>query len=99
MTTAETQTDNRARVTSLANQFYVLKNAPGVAPWDPAKLDEWASGAVSDGERHAAAFVLHVWNPYGQWHVGRFDVMAALSVWDEGNRRPFAEWAKNPYWE
>ncbi len=74
MTTAETQIDNRTKMTSLANQFHVLKHAPGVDPWDPAKLDEWASGAVSDGERHAAAFVLHVWNPYGQWKVGGYSV-------------------------
>jgi hypothetical protein len=95
----ERQADNRARMASLASQFPVLENAPGVNPWDSLRLDEWASGGVSHSERHAAAFVLHVWNPRHDWKAGRFDVMAALWVWDAENRRPFVEWAKNPHWE
>jgi hypothetical protein len=47
MAIEERQADNRAKMTSLASQFPVLKNAPGVNPWDSERLDEWASGGVS----------------------------------------------------
>ena len=99
MAITETQIDKRARMTILAKGFQVLTHAPGIDPWDAEKLDEWAASGANNAERHAAAFVLHVWNSYGQWQVGRFDVMAALSVWDEVNRKPFIEWAMNPHWE
>lgn len=98
MTQTGTQLDDRARMTSLAKQFPVLENAPGVNDWNPIRLDEWATTVASSGERHAAAFILHVWNCHHEWQVGRFDVMYALSTWDGGNRRPFVEWAKNPFW-
>jgi hypothetical protein len=95
---AQTQIDDRARMTALASQFHVLRNAPGIAPWDLVRLDEWAISGVSDGERHAAAFVLHVWNAHHQWQVGRFDAIEALLTWDKANREAFLEWVKNPYW-
>jgi hypothetical protein len=93
-----TELEPRAVMQALANQFPVLENAPGINDWNPEKLDEWAAGKASSGERHAAAFVLRVWNYYNDWKVGQFDVMAALSTWDEENRRPFVEWARKPYW-
>jgi hypothetical protein len=30
--------------------------------------------------------------------LGKFDVIDALGVWDEGNRAAFIEWAKEPIW-
>lgn len=93
-----TQTDNRTLIANLASRFPVLESAPGIKEWDSQKLDEWAATVASTGERHAAAFVLHVWNCYHDWNVGRFDVMEALRTWDRENAAPFLEWAKDPYW-
>lgn len=94
----EIQSEDRARMSALARAFPVLRGKPGVEEWDPETLDQWAAGAASSSERHAVAFVLSVWNCHHRWKAGKFDVMDALSTWDEENRQPFVEWAMKPYW-
>ena len=66
----------------------------------------------SHGERCAAAFVLSVWNPKGEWtlpegHEDRetdspaplpFDFHDAYGVWDDEHRQAFLAWARDPWW-
>ena len=71
--------------------------------WD---VDVWMALARpwSHGEKCAAAFVAHVWNPSHAasqartLHHWRFDVIEAFGVWDLDNRAAFIAWAQNPYW-
>jgi len=50
------------KMTALAQSFPTLEIAPGVEPFDPDRLDEWASsGAPSHGALYAARFILAVW--------------------------------------
>lgn len=67
--------------------------------WCPRTFLRWARRhAYSSGQRFAAQFVLHVWNGSVRWSIGRFDVIEAMSTWDEGNRRAFLRWAERPWW-
>lgn len=87
-----------ADMEKLAQSFPSLKRAPGVAPFDPAKLEAWACGPVpSSGAAHAARFVLHVWNFRHSWKCGQFDLFAAINVWDEGHAKAFRAWAERPW--
>ncbi len=87
------------RIRRLARSFPTLRDAyGGVKPWDAAQLDRFAFEPVADGARHAARFVLAVWNNDTQWQCGRFDVIEAMAVWDADHREAFLEWAKNPWW-
>lgn len=53
----------------LAQMFPTLRQAAGVAPWDPDALMRWASssGAITSGSAHAVAFLLNVWNTRADW--------------------------------
>jgi hypothetical protein len=54
-------------------------------------------GVLSHGERHAALFLLNVWNPgYARENAWHFDAVEALAVWDEPHRRAFLAWAAHP---
>lgn len=75
----------------------VFRNREG--NWCPITFLRWARrNAYSTGEKHAARFVLRVWNFTVKWSIGKFDVIDALGTWDEGNRRAFVAWAQNPWW-
>jgi len=53
------------RMTKLCHTFPTLshKKIPGIYPWKPEELDEWAcSGVPSHGALFAARFVLAVWS-------------------------------------
>lgn len=79
---------------ALASRFPTLREADGVSPWDPEKLDAWACGPKrTGGGWHAAMFVLSVWRPHAQWRCGRFSAALAMQVWDEDHRAAFAAWA------
>lgn len=84
----------------LAASFPTLKDAPGVAPFEPRALDRWASSspAVTSGSLAAARFVLSVFNPSTAFECGRFDLHEALSVWDADHRAAFLAWATAPWW-
>ena len=82
-----------------ALEFPVLRSAVGVRPWVPEYLDNWASGpGPSEDARHAARFVLWLWNDQRQWKSGPFDVMAAMQCWEKEDREAFLRWAKDPWW-
>ena len=87
------------QIRQLARTFPSLgKNAPGIDPWIPHELNRWAVGPASSGERHAARFVLAVWDNAADWECGRFDIVEALTVWDEPHRAAFLAWAGDPWW-
>jgi hypothetical protein len=87
------------KVQQLASAFPTLLGADGINPWDPNGLDAWACGpAPGHGARHAARFVLAVWNNDAEWECGRFDVVEALSVWGDGQRSVFLAWVLAPWW-
>ena len=78
-------------------------------PWDPIRFAEhYRAGSVA--EKDAALFILSIWNPNTDWWKvarlardrtplgGFFDVHRALGNWHPSNRRPFLEWAKDPWW-
>lgn len=91
--------DKYDRIESLALNFPCMQRAPGAVPWDALKLDAWAASPTpSHGERCTAQFLLAVWNPYGEWASGEFDVMDALGIWDDIHRWAFIKWASAPWW-
>lgn len=56
-------------------------------------------GVFSAGERHAALWLLNVWNPtYAKSKGWHFDLFAALSSLDSENSFGIAEWVANPRW-
>lgn len=91
------QSGDQIRMTRLAESFPALAGKPGVFPWDPDELDGWASSVASSGERHAAAFVLGVWNKYAEFKVGRFDLHKSMACWDPGNLRALVAWIQAPF--
>lgn len=92
-------TEVTSRVSRLAKSFPSLRRTPGVEPWEPMLLDEWAaSSVISHGELCAAQFLLAVWDNKGDWNCGNFDLMEALSVWDIEHRVAFLSWASQPWW-
>jgi hypothetical protein len=83
----------------LALSFPTLRGAGGVSPWNPRELDGWACGPVpGHGAKHAARFVLAVWNNDAEWQCGKFDVVEALPVWDDSHRAVFLAWCAQPWW-
>lgn len=64
--------------------------------WNPNELDAWAIKA-SSGEKHAARFVLTVWNQYEQWQCGAFNVFDAVVAWDDVHRGAFVAWVRDPW--
>ena len=89
-------------MTALALIFPTLvrrrRPAPGVDPWDPGELEDWACGpAPGSGARGSARFLLGVWAPHGQWRCGCF-TLADFAAWDSRHRDVFLEWARRPWW-
>ena len=84
------------RIRLLAWSFPALLKAPGVDPWDALALERWAGGLASSGERHAALFVLSVWNRH-DWG-SKFNMAEAMNVWDDQNLKSFKDWVNDPWW-
>jgi hypothetical protein len=85
------------RMTGLALRFPSLRRAPGVEPWNPCALDDWAPSA-SSGELWAASFLLWaVWNADGPWRTPPFRLRDAWAVWDDGHRAAASSWLREPY--
>lgn len=56
------------RMVRLCALFPSLRGKPGTDPWNADDFIEWLSGpAPTSGSRHAAMFVLGVWNPTTDW--------------------------------
>lgn len=82
------------RFITLARQFPTLRFADGLdGEFYPTKLDEWAcNGSLSTAARHAARFVLHVYDSRRAWKSGVFNVSDARGAWDSIHRAAFANW-------
>jgi hypothetical protein len=60
---------NRVAMERLCALFPTLRGVPGTSPWDAMHLLTWlvTSEAPTSGSRHAAKFVLQVWNSGDDW--------------------------------
>lgn len=85
-------------MTALARQFPVLKKAPGIDPWEPALLDEWAaSDRQSTGAKVVTRFLLTVWNDStNYWKSGPFQ-LRDLGQLDDENLEAWKAWAARPF--
>jgi hypothetical protein len=89
----------------LGRMFPSLRGAPGVDPWDVARLVEWLNGpAPGSGARWAGRFLLGVWNADTDWTEldleppGRFDLFRAMSAWDDAHVSAMKAWIEAPFW-
>ena len=94
MTTVE---QSKLRIQKLVAEFSCLDHKPGTVPWDALQLDSWAATVASDGEKHAARFVLQVWSLYENWKVGQFNIVAAMEELDEKEWDVIVRWCQNPW--
>ncbi len=84
------------RMLALVNSFPTLRGK--FSHWDALVFHDWACGPEpSSGMKHAARFILEVWNPYDEWKCGRFDWQRAIGIWDEGHRKAFIAWLQDPF--
>lgn len=92
----------RRRMVELGQSFPSLRRAPLAdkhGHFDARYFARWANRSLySSGERHAARFILSVWNPRVRWAIGRFDLHDALGTWDLEHRAAFARWTAAPWW-
>lgn len=66
--------------------------------WSARELERWAVQDASPYGRHAAAFVLGVWDANRRWACGPFLAHRAMIGWDDKHRAAFLAWARNPWW-
>ena len=91
--------DYGARMSALALSFPSLRQADGIAPWEPELFARWVrAGSAGHGATCAGQFVLSVWNLSTRWRGGRFDLHEALAIWDADHRTAFLAWARAPWW-
>ena len=95
----------REAMAALGALFPTLRNAPGLAPWEPEQLIGWLNGpAPGSGAQWAGRFVLSVWNSETDWSAlglagpGRFDLFRAMASWDEGHVAAMSAWIDAPFW-
>lgn len=64
-----------------------------------AFMNGYERGMLSSGEKATCLFIARVWNPvYALGKGWDFDVMQALSCWDDKHRKAFVDWAGAPFW-
>jgi hypothetical protein len=80
----------------------LLRGERWLRGWSASELERWAcSSAASDGGRHAARFVLGVWDRRRgdrSWACGTFDFHVAYQAWDDAHRMAFRRWLESPWW-
>lgn len=86
-----------ARMLRLVRSFHTMARYPH-SRWDPLQFQKWAKRTQGSGGRHAAQFVLAVWNSSHRWSIGPFRAIDAMATWDSQMREAFVAWAKNPWW-
>lgn len=83
---------NELKFLGLATRFPSLKDAPGVMPWNPLLLDEWAMEYPGNRQAlHSVRYLLWRWNSRFQWECGSFALRNALTEWDLLHRRAFLD--------
>lgn len=89
-----------AKMTTLALEFPTLRDGvPGVSPWDPRLIDNWAcsSGQATSGSRSAVQFLLNVWDPMAEWRSGDFSLREAYGVWDDAHWQVLERFIRHPF--
>lgn len=77
------------RVSSLGRRFACLERALGLDPWDPEELIRWAERhGEGTAPWHACSLLLSL---HGDERF-RFDVIGALEVLSEQDRKTLANW-------
>ena len=76
------------------DKFNLLKS--GANPWDATQLAANMHGS-SNAEQQAILFLLHVWDPGGEWPAP-FDFIEAFRSWDESKKEAFIAWCNDPLW-
>ncbi len=77
------------RVSSLGRRFVCLDKAPGLDPWNPEELTLWAERqGEGTASWHACRLLLSLHGD--KWC--RFDVISALGVLPEQDRKTLANW-------
>src|SRR4051794_12921013 len=95
------RTARECRLNDLACTFPRLRLVRWQGGWlDLSTLMDFAQGkAPSTSAYHAVRFILAVWSGGAEWDRKPFDVLAAMTVWDEEHRAAFLAWAAKPWWE
>jgi hypothetical protein len=87
-----------AAMQALVRSFPTLRDYPHT-DWDPKRFQAWAiAPARCEAARHAARFILTLWNTEVVWRIGRFDAVRAMGTWDGLHRAAFHSWVKDPWW-
>jgi hypothetical protein len=68
----------------------------GMNPWDALLLSKQLPGC-SNAERQVILFLLHAWDPGGDWPE-KFDFIEAFRSWDVDNKQAFIDWCDAPIW-
>jgi hypothetical protein len=79
-------------VTELAQLFPSLRDAPGVEPFDEFRFEEWTKTEATSMAKHAAKFVLSVWEDMPQ----SFNLTEAFRDWDDEHREAYIAWFNRP---
>lgn len=79
------------RFDRIAEKFPSLASARFVTPIH--RFDALVAQLGGRAAKHAAAFVLHLFDDELEWNVGRFELRKALGAWDAEQREAFARWA------
>ncbi len=95
---------NLDRYLALVRSFPVMRFAPVGAlrgrVIDFRELETWATEEDADGREGILAtvqFLLSVWSSSHPWACGKFDLFAALNVWDEDQLAAWKAWAADPW--
>jgi len=79
-------------VAELANMFPSLRGASGLDPFDEVCFEEWVKMEASGMAKHAARFVLSVWE--NMPHA--FNLTDAFRDWDDEHREAYIAWLQRP---
>jgi hypothetical protein len=90
-----------AKILALAMSFPTIRR--GVVGFTEQNFDIekfiGCMGGVSTSTRHSMLFIAAVWD--NSWLISQnlnFDVIEAMSSWDEEHREVFIQWCQNPWW-
>jgi hypothetical protein len=85
-------------LTQLAEAFVCLRGAPGVRPFEAARLSEWSRTTdITRQQRDCAEFVLHVAQARAD-SGARFDPLETMERLDPTSRAVLVEWAQHAWW-
>lgn len=90
----------RAKMTALAITFpAITRDTPGVAPFAPEILDEWAATTPRLRQKTLVSvrFILSAWSSTKQWKVGPFSLIDFYHHSDHRHWKALGLFCKNPF--